>query len=68
MDILIIIIGVLASILLGYYLGNGQRVKDEARTIKKFIDKITENSEIKVIPKKEPKAEITEILKELDKN
>lgn len=59
---------VIVAFIIGFYLGNYQRAREEARTIKKYIEKITADREIKVISKKEPKSEINEIIKVLEKN
>ena len=70
MGYIIILYGllVLLAVLTGYFLGNKRRLEDEAQTIKRYIESITKNKEIKIIHKKEPISQKAENIKELDKN
>lgn len=59
---------VLIAVITGYYLGNGERMRAESQKIKQYFKDLTENKEIKIIVKREPKRPEAEIIEELEKN
>lgn len=56
----------LLAFIVGYYLGSKRTLKENTRTIKRYIENLAKDKDIKILSKKEPQNPEALTIKEID--